>query len=113
MKNVPDTQLGRLYREHIQLILDKNIEALLDQYTDDCGITIFQVAILIESDFYEKEIFYYEKEHRFAEEGAEVHFLSAAVGPAVADLQGHDSRPLRVRRELRRTWTTRSCGATR
>lgn len=36
MKNVPDTALGRLYREHIQLILDKDIEALLDQYTDDC-----------------------------------------------------------------------------
>lgn len=35
MKNVPDTPLGRMYREHIQLILDKNIEALLDQYTDD------------------------------------------------------------------------------
>ncbi|MEN9270145.1 MAG: nuclear transport factor 2 family protein [Thermostichales cyanobacterium HHBFW_bins_127] len=35
MKNVPDTTLGRLYKEHIQLILDKNIEALLDQYTDD------------------------------------------------------------------------------
>jgi ketosteroid isomerase-like protein len=25
-----------MYREHIQLILDKNIDALLDQYTDDC-----------------------------------------------------------------------------
>jgi ketosteroid isomerase-like protein len=36
MKNVPDTKLGRMYREHIQLILDKNIDALLDQYTDDC-----------------------------------------------------------------------------
>jgi ketosteroid isomerase-like protein len=36
MHNVPDTALGNLYREHIQLILDKNIEALLDQYTDDC-----------------------------------------------------------------------------
>ena len=36
MKNVPDTVLGRMYREHIQFILDKNIEALLDQYTDDC-----------------------------------------------------------------------------
>lgn len=35
MTNVPDTPLGRLYRAHIQLILDKNIEALLDQYTDD------------------------------------------------------------------------------
>jgi hypothetical protein len=36
MKNVPDTKLGRMYREHIGYILDKNIEALLDQYTDDC-----------------------------------------------------------------------------
>jgi ketosteroid isomerase-like protein len=35
MKNVPDTRLGRLYREHIELILKKDIEALLDQYTDD------------------------------------------------------------------------------
>lgn len=35
MTNVPDTKLGRMYREHIQFILDKNIDALLDQYTDD------------------------------------------------------------------------------
>ncbi|HTB99408.1 MAG TPA: nuclear transport factor 2 family protein [Ferruginibacter sp.] len=35
MKNVPDTKLGNMYKEHIQHILDKNIEALLDQYTDD------------------------------------------------------------------------------
>lgn len=33
--NVPDTKLGRLYEEHIRLILEKDIEALLDQYTDD------------------------------------------------------------------------------
>ena len=49
MKNVPDTALGRMYREHIQLILDKNIEALLDQYTDD--------AVLI-SSFMKKPIIY-------------------------------------------------------
>jgi ketosteroid isomerase-like protein len=36
MENVPNTPLGRMYREHIQYILDKNIDALLDQYTDDC-----------------------------------------------------------------------------
>lgn len=36
MNNVPDTKLGRMYCDHIQHILDKNIEALLDQYTDDC-----------------------------------------------------------------------------
>jgi ketosteroid isomerase-like protein len=35
MKNVPDSKLGKMYRQHIQHILDKNIEALLDQYTDD------------------------------------------------------------------------------
>jgi ketosteroid isomerase-like protein len=35
MENVPDTALGRLYRQHIKLILEKNIDALLDQYTDD------------------------------------------------------------------------------
>ena len=35
MKNIPDTKLGKMYREHIQHILDKNIDALLDQYTDD------------------------------------------------------------------------------
>jgi ketosteroid isomerase-like protein len=33
--NVPDTDLGRLYEEHIRLILAKDIEAILDQYTDD------------------------------------------------------------------------------
>ena len=36
MVNVPDTKLGRMFKQHIQYILDKNIEALLDQYTDDC-----------------------------------------------------------------------------
>ena len=35
MKNIPDTRLGKMYTEHIQHILDKNIDALLDQYTDD------------------------------------------------------------------------------
>lgn len=49
MKNVPDTPMGRMYKQHIQLILDKNIEALLDQYTDD--------ALLI-SSFMKKPIVY-------------------------------------------------------
>lgn len=35
MKNVPDSPLGRLYKEHISLILKKDIDALLDQYSDD------------------------------------------------------------------------------
>ncbi len=49
MKNVPDTPLGRMYREHIQHILDKDLEALLDQYTDD--------ALLI-SSFMKKPLCY-------------------------------------------------------
>jgi ketosteroid isomerase-like protein len=49
MKNVPDTPLGRMYREHIQFILDKNIDALLDQYSDDC---------LLISSFMKKPLYY-------------------------------------------------------
>lgn len=33
MGRAPDTALGRMYKEHIDLILAKNVEALLDQYT--------------------------------------------------------------------------------
>jgi len=36
MSNVPDSLLGRMYRQHIQFILDKNIDGLLGQYTEDC-----------------------------------------------------------------------------
>ena len=49
MTNVPDTKLGRMYREHINLILKKDIEALLDQYTPD--------ALLI-SSFMKKPAYY-------------------------------------------------------
>jgi ketosteroid isomerase-like protein len=35
MKNVPDSPLGKMYREHIQLILDKDIDGLLNQYDKD------------------------------------------------------------------------------
>lgn len=35
MDNVPNSALGNMYREHIQLILDKNIDGLLQQYTED------------------------------------------------------------------------------
>jgi hypothetical protein len=34
-ENVPDTPLGRMYREHIDLILKKDIEGILAQYTPD------------------------------------------------------------------------------
>jgi ketosteroid isomerase-like protein len=33
--NVPNTPLGRLYEEHIRLILDKDIDGILNQYTED------------------------------------------------------------------------------
>lgn len=53
MENVPDTELGRMYREHIQLIIDKDIDALLDQYTDDC---------LLISSFMKEPLYYRGKE---------------------------------------------------
>src|SRR5436190_8025566 len=47
-----------------------------------------KIGILIESDFYEKEIFYYE--HRFPEEGAELHFLSRMWGQSSIMFKGHE-----------------------
>lgn len=35
MGKAPNTLLGRMYETHIQMILDKDIEGLLNQYTDD------------------------------------------------------------------------------
>lgn len=49
MSRPPDTPLGRMYNEHIELILKKDIDALLQQYTDD--------AVLISS--FTKEPLYY------------------------------------------------------
>jgi hypothetical protein len=49
VSNAPDTRLGRLYEEHIRLILEKDIEAILDQYTED--------AVLISS--FEKKPLYF------------------------------------------------------
>jgi ketosteroid isomerase-like protein len=49
VKNIPDSPLGKMYREHIQHILDKDIEPLLDQYTPD--------ALLISS--FTKQPLYY------------------------------------------------------
>jgi len=49
-----------------------------------------KIGILIESDFYEKEIFYYE--HRFPEEGAEVHFLTRLWGLQSITFTGHEYR---------------------
>lgn len=50
MKGVPDTQLGQMYAEHIQYLLDKDIEGILkNQYTED--------ALLI-SSFQKKPLYY-------------------------------------------------------
>ncbi len=47
-----------------------------------------KIGVLIESDFYEKEIFYYE--HRFPEEGIELHFLTRLWGQPSLTFQGHE-----------------------
>jgi ketosteroid isomerase-like protein len=56
-KNVPDTKLGRMYEEHIQLILDKDIEGLLNQYAKD--------AVLISS--FEKQPRYFRGHQELSE----------------------------------------------
>ncbi|MDZ4784003.1 MAG: nuclear transport factor 2 family protein [Planctomycetia bacterium] len=49
VQNVPDTKLGHLYEEHIRLILEKDIDGILEQYTED--------AVLISS--FEKRPLYF------------------------------------------------------
>jgi protease I len=47
-----------------------------------------RIAILMESDFYEHEIWYYG--YRFPEEGAEVHYLSRLWGQESLTFTGHE-----------------------
>lgn len=47
-----------------------------------------KIGILIESDFYEPEIWYYQ--HRFVEEGLDVHFLSRLWGQPRLQFKGHE-----------------------
>lgn len=47
-----------------------------------------KIGVLIESDYYEKEIFYYQ--FRFVEEGAELHFLSRLWGQPCLTFFGHE-----------------------
>jgi protease I len=47
-----------------------------------------KIAILMESDYYEKEIFYYE--HRFPEEGIDLHFLTRLWGQSSLTFTGHE-----------------------
>jgi len=55
-----------------------------------------KIAILMEADWYEPEIWYYRL--RFAEEGAEVHFLTRMWGQPALTFLGHEFRaPFEVR----------------
>ncbi|MGD0338941.1 MAG: DJ-1/PfpI family protein [Bacteroidota bacterium] len=47
-----------------------------------------KIGVLIESDFYEKEIFYYQ--HIFPEEGIELHFLTRLWGQPSITFKGHE-----------------------
>lgn len=49
-----------------------------------------KIGVLLESDFYEPEIWYYQ--HRFAEEGAEAHFMTRLWGQPMLTFQGHEWR---------------------
>ena len=47
-----------------------------------------KIAILMESDYYEPEIWYYQS--RFAEEGMEVHFMTRLWGQDAIEFSGHE-----------------------
>jgi protease I len=47
-----------------------------------------KIAILLEGDYYENEIFYYK--YRFPEEGAEIHFLTRLWGQEKITFYGHE-----------------------
>ncbi len=49
-----------------------------------------KICVLLESDYYENEIFYYR--YRFPEEGAELHFLSRLWGNERLTFLGHEHR---------------------
>ncbi|MEJ2691634.1 MAG: DJ-1/PfpI family protein [Candidatus Thiodiazotropha sp.] len=54
-----------------------------------------KIAVLIESDYYENEIHYYQ--HRFPEEGMELHFLTRLWGQPSITFTGHEYKvPMRV-----------------
>ncbi|MFJ5974646.1 DJ-1/PfpI family protein [Streptomyces sp. NPDC093060] len=65
----------------------------------DGPLTGTRIAVLLESDFYEPEIFYYR--HRFAEEGAQVDFLTRLWGKLELTFTGHEYRaPFTVHRGI-------------
>ena len=58
-----------------------------------------KIAVLIEADYYEPEIWYYQR--RFVEEGAEVHFLTRLWGQERLTFTGHEWRvPFEVDRSF-------------
>lgn len=63
------------------------------------GLRGRKVAVLIESDYYENEIHYYQ--HRFPEEGIELHFLTRLWGQPAITFSGHEYKaPLQVERSF-------------
>src|SRR5438445_10481915 len=93
-KNVPDTPLGRLYKEHIALILKKDIEAILDQYTPD--------ALLISSFSADRKPRYYRGRNELRE-----HF-QAILGLKDLDVEiafwgEDDSRALMIVEDVKAT----------
>jgi protease I len=52
------------------------------------GLNGKKIGVLLESDFYEHEIWYYN--YRFPEEGAEVHFLTRMWGQSSLTFTGHE-----------------------
>lgn len=55
-----------------------------------CTMTAPKVGVFIESDYYEKEIFYYE--NRFREAGVDAHFFSRLWGEKSQTFTGHENK---------------------
>lgn len=52
------------------------------------GVQGKKIGVLMESDYYEREIFYYQ--HRFPEEGIDLHFLTRLWGQPSLTFTGHE-----------------------
>ena len=70
-----------------------------------------KIAVLIESDFFEPEIFYYQ--HRFPEEGVETTLPRPAMGPASSASPGTSGASHSRAARASRTWTTPRSRVTR
>src|SRR4051794_39846010 len=54
----------------------------------EMGLQGKKIGVLLESDYYEREILYYQ--HRFPEEGIELHFLTRLWGQPSLTFTGHE-----------------------